>query len=49
MSGTAWEIATALFWVTVVYVLVRPGSGAVEMLDFFGRGLVALVRTATDL
>lgn len=38
-----------LFLVAIVYVLVRPQSKAGDMVEAFGRMLVALVRSATDL
>lgn len=38
-----------LFIVAIIYVLVRPRSKAAELVDAFGRMLVAMVRSATDL
>ena len=43
------DLIAAVFLVTVVYVLVRPRSGAVDAVKAVGDALAALVRTATDL
>jgi len=43
------DLAAALFLVTIVYVLVRPRSAAVDFVTAVSTGLTALVRTATDL
>ena len=39
----------ALFFLAVVYVLVRPRSKAAETVKFFGDAMVSIVRAATDL
>jgi hypothetical protein len=38
-----------LFVVAMVYVLVRPRSKAAELVEGFGKFVVALVSKATDL
>jgi hypothetical protein len=38
-----------LFVVAMVYVLVRPRSKAAELVDGFGKFVVAMVSKATDL
>lgn len=43
------DIITAVIVVAVVYVLVRPRSGAVDAVKVIGDALSALVRTATDI
>lgn len=43
------EVLGLLFLVAVVYVLVRPRSGAAQLMDAAGRFGVAVVRRATDL
>lgn len=42
------EIATLVFAVALMYMLVRPGSPAVNFVDVFGKGLTAVVTVATD-
>lgn len=38
-----------LFLVAVLYVLVRPRSGAAQMVAALGKLLAAIVRRATDM
>lgn len=38
-----------LFVVAIVYMMVRPGSKAGELVEALGSMLVAMVRKATDL
>lgn len=38
-----------LFVLAIVYVLVRPRSGAAQLVQAFGRAGVAIVRRATDI
>lgn len=44
--GTWFGVA---FLVAVVYVLVRPRSGAAQLVNAVGRAGVAIVRRATDI
>lgn len=48
ISGLADWFAV-LFIVAIIYVLVRPRSKAAELVDGFGRFVIALVSKATDL
>lgn len=43
------DVAGALFFVAALYVLARPGSKAVDLIDAVSKGLIALVRRAADL
>jgi len=43
-----WEWAGLILAVAIVYVLVRPGSRAGELIEGFTGALVAMVRAATD-
>lgn len=42
------DVAAGTFFIALVYVLVRPGARAVEMIDQFGTMLSALVSTVTE-
>lgn len=48
MSGWGDWLALVLV-VAIVYLLVRPSSKAAEMVDAFGRLMIGLVKSATDL
>ncbi len=43
------EWFTVLFFVAIIYVLVRPRSKGAETVELFSKAAVALVRTATDI
>lgn len=48
MSRTIGEVATVFFIVATLYLLVRPGSPAVDFVDVFGKGVTAVVAFAAD-
>jgi hypothetical protein len=43
------EWISLLFFVVILYVLVRPSSKANELIKAFTEATVAIVKTATDL
>lgn len=43
------DFVTAVFFLTVVYVLVRPRSRAVDLVKSFSDAVTAMVRAAVDL
>jgi hypothetical protein len=49
MRGRVADWFVALFVVSLIYVLVRPQSKGVELVDAVSRATTALVKTATDL
>ena len=48
MGKTIGEVATLVFVIAIMYMLVRPGSPAVDFVDVFGKGLTAVVAEAAD-
>jgi hypothetical protein len=49
VNGFRADAIGAFFLVAALYVLVRPRSAAVDLVEAFTAGMVALVRRATDL
>ena len=49
MRGAVGDWVAALFFVAVVYVLVRPQSAAADMVTQFSKAMAAIVRSVTDL
>lgn len=43
------EWFAVLFFVAIIYVLVRPRSAGAETVKLFSEAMVALVRAATDI
>lgn len=44
-----WDWLGILFVVGVIYILVRPGSKAVDAVSAIGSAVVAMAKTATDI
>ena len=42
-------LAAGVFYVALIYVLVRPGSRGAESIQSFGDMMGTLIRTATDI
>lgn len=42
-------LAAGVFYVALIYVLVRPGSRGAESIQSFGDMMGSLIRTATDI
>lgn len=49
MNATLGDWLALLFLVTIIYVLVRPGSKAAELVDAVGSMMVAMIKRATDI
>lgn len=48
MKDTAWEILVGIFMVTIVYMLVRPGSPAGQAVGDVSGALAAMIGAATE-
>jgi hypothetical protein len=46
---TLFDVLSLAFIVAIVYVLVRPRSKVIDLINGLGNMLVSLVRQATDL
>lgn len=49
MGARAGDVLALLFLVAVAYVLVRPQSGAAQLVGAMGQAGVALVKRATSI
>jgi hypothetical protein len=48
VKQTIGEIASLLFVIAIMYLMVRPGSPAVDFVDVFSKGITAVVAEAAD-
>lgn len=49
MKATAGDFVAGVFFVALIYVLVRPNSAATAAVKLFSDAMVSLVRTVTDM
>ena len=49
MTGATVDLVAGLFLVAVLYVLVRPQSKGVDLIQAFTKAMTAIVAQATDL
>jgi len=47
MTDTAWQLLTGVFVVTIVFMLVRPGSPAAQAVADVSSALAAITQNAT--
>jgi hypothetical protein len=48
MRRVIGDIATTMFIIAILYLMVRPGSPAVDFVDVFGKGVTSVVAEAAD-
>jgi hypothetical protein len=48
MSDTIWEILVGVFIVTIVFMLVRPGSPAAKAIADVSGALASMIGAATE-
>lgn len=49
LKGSVGDWAAGIFLLTLIYVLVRPGSAAADAVTAFSKAMTAIVRNVTDM